>query len=65
VQYLKKTFFTVYFSLLLTGAVAQPGDPCPNPPCDPDVPISGIEILLLTGGALGVGKLLQQRKKSG
>ncbi|MBX2898824.1 MAG: hypothetical protein KF775_04215 [Cyclobacteriaceae bacterium] len=43
--------------LLATQVFAQPGDPCPGgPPCDPDVPISGIEILVLVGGALGLGK---------
>ncbi|MCS6975008.1 MAG: hypothetical protein NZM13_11035, partial [Cyclobacteriaceae bacterium] len=37
---------------------------CPNPPfCDPDVPITGIEYLLLAGGALGLRRLWRNRKK--
>lgn len=41
-------------------ALAQPE----NPGGDPDeVPIGGIEILLLAGGALGAKKLIQRRKK--
>jgi hypothetical protein len=39
---------------------AQPGDPGG----DPDVPISGIEILLGMGGAYGAKKLIQKKKKS-
>jgi hypothetical protein len=49
--------------ILLTGfcsvALAQPG-----PPPDPDVPITGIEILLGLGGALGLKKLLSSKGKS-
>lgn len=40
-------------------AYAQPGDPGG----DPDVPITGIEILIGAGGALGIKKMLQKRKK--
>jgi hypothetical protein len=44
---------------------AQPGgDPCPFPPCNPDVPISGIEILLAAGGVLGVKRILGIIRKS-
>lgn len=39
---------------------AQPGDPGG----DPDVPITGIEILLSMGAYLGVKKLLSGRKKN-
>ena len=39
---------------------AQPGDPGG----DPDVPITGIEILLGLGGALGVKRLMGVRGKS-
>lgn len=42
-------------------AIAQPGDPGGNP----DVPISGIELLLLGGGLFGVKKLLDQKNKVG
>ena len=38
---------------------AQPGDP--GDPGDNPVPISGIEILLLTGGALGGYKIFRNR----
>ncbi|NOS55450.1 MAG: hypothetical protein HOP37_04240 [Cyclobacteriaceae bacterium] len=39
---------------------AQPGDPGG----DPDVPITGIEILIGAGGALGIKKMLKKRKKT-
>jgi len=48
-------------------ALAQPGggsNPCPFPPCNPDVPISGIEILLALGGVLGLRKLVTGKKNS-
>ncbi len=38
--------------------LAQPGDPGG----DPDVPISGIEILLALGGALGLRKLFANKR---
>jgi hypothetical protein len=34
----------------------------PDPGPDPDVPITGIEILIGAGGALGLKKLLGKRK---
>ena len=37
---------------------AQPGDPGG----DPDVPITGIEILLMAGGALGIKRLMGNKK---
>jgi hypothetical protein len=40
---------------------AQPGDPGG----DPDVPISGVEILLGVGGALGIKRILQKRRIKG
>jgi hypothetical protein len=54
--------FVIILSLLIvtcTTVVAQPGDPNE----DPDVPITGIEILLIAGGALGIRKLVQHKKK--
>jgi len=45
-------------TVLITNA--QPGDPANG---DPDVPISGIEILLAVGGFLGIKKLLAGSKK--
>jgi hypothetical protein len=48
------------FSLLMgLIANAQPGDPGG----DPDVPITGIEILLAMGGFLGLRKLFMNSKK--
>lgn len=47
---------------------AQPGgggNPCPGgPPCNPNVPISGIEILLAAGGVLGIKRFLKLTGKS-
>lgn len=64
----------VFLLLVITVAIlvgqpafAQPGgggNPCPFPPCNPDVPISGIEILLVAGGVLGVKRILGLVKKS-
>lgn len=53
------------FSLLTALiASAQPGDPCPGgPPCDPDVPITGIELLIAMGGFLGLRKLFMNNRK--
>lgn len=47
----------------ITVVNAQPPPPG-NPGVDPDVPITGIEILIGAGGALGLKKLLNKRKKS-
>ena len=39
--------------------LGQPGNPnTPN-----DIPISGLEILMLIGGALGIGKLISNKAK--
>jgi hypothetical protein len=56
-------FFLLVFALviLVFPVYAQPGgggNPCPFPPCNPDVPISGIEVLLVAGGVLGVKRIL-------
>ncbi len=40
--------------------IAQPA----NPSGDPDVPITGIEILIALGGALGIKKLVSGKKKT-
>lgn len=67
--------FAVFFLLVLVlvilvgtqqPALAQPGgggNPCPFPPCNPDVPITGIEWLLVTGGLLGARRLFSRRSK--
>lgn len=68
----KKTGSTRKFSLriavltifMLVGVTvyAQP-DICPEEPCDNEVPITGIEYLLLAGGALGLRMINKYRKK--
>jgi len=63
-------FFLLIISIMvLMGSIqpvyAQPGgNPCPFPPCNPDVPITGIEILIGLGGALGAKHILRLKRKS-
>lgn len=52
--------FIAIFFFATGGLLAQPGDPGG----DPDVPITGIEILLGLGGVLGVKRILGLNKKS-
>lgn len=55
-----KTRALIFLFLILSVVVwAQPGDPGP----DPDVPLTGIEWLILAGGALGIKRFLDNRKK--
>ena len=54
----------VFFAALAWAQPNPPGDPCPGgPPCNPDVPITGIEWLIAAGGALGI-KFLRDSRKS-
>jgi len=46
--------------LVEVAAQAQPGDPGG----DPDVPITGIEILIGAGGALGLKKMMSKKKNN-
>jgi len=46
--------------ILVLPLAAQPGDPA----ADPDVPITGIEILIALGSFLGVRKFLGSKKKN-
>ncbi len=46
--------------LIAFVANAQPGDPGG----DPDVPISGIEILIALGSILGIKKLIARKKSN-
>lgn len=48
-----------FFLLLSVGVWAQPGDPGG----DPDVPLTGVEWLLLAGGALGIKRFLSRKKE--
>ncbi len=50
---------TVLITGIIFASMAQPGDPS----ADPDVPITGIEILLAIGGGLGVRKIFAMRKR--
>jgi len=59
--------FFIFSALLFINVNlwAQPGGhgkPCPKPPCPPSIPISGIEILLAGGAALGIRKLIQNKR---
>jgi hypothetical protein len=56
-----RTFFIVIFLLLPGLLFAQPGDPGGG---DPDVPITGIEILLALGGVLGIKRILGLNRNS-
>lgn len=53
-------------TLVIVGGIftaqAQPGDPGDDP--DNPVPIGGLEILLLAGGALGVKKIISSKKNN-
>jgi hypothetical protein len=51
--------------LLCVSAVvlyAQPGDPGGG--ADPDVPLTGIEVLIGLGGALGLKKMMSKKKNN-
>ena len=55
-----KTRALICFFLFLSVVVwAQPGDPGG----DPDVPLTGVEWLLLAGGALGIKRFLFRKKE--
>jgi hypothetical protein len=55
-----KTRALICLFLLLSVVVwAQPGDPGG----DPDVPLTGIEWLMLAGGALGIKRFLSRKKE--
>jgi hypothetical protein len=52
---------TVFLVLLASLSYAQPGNPGGG--TDPDVPITGIEVLIGLGGALGLKKMMSKKKK--
>lgn len=52
-----KISLTIIMLMSASILLAQPG-----PPPDPDVPITGIEILLALGGALGIKRLMGSKK---
>lgn len=55
-------FCIVIVALSVTNVDAQPGDPGGGTKPGEEVPITGIEILVAAGGALGIRKLIQSRK---
>lgn len=56
--FLRIIFSAVLCALVVTG-YAQPGDPSN----DPDVPITGIEILLALGGILGLRRFISSKQR--
>jgi hypothetical protein len=56
----------VFITLLSgTAAIAQPPDPQLGDPDDNVVPITGLEYLLIAGGAMGGYKLFKKKKAEG
>jgi hypothetical protein len=62
----KGTIVSILLIFITSCVMAQVGgeDTPPGDPDDPTVPISGIEILLAVGGALGIKRIVQRRKES-
>lgn len=58
---LKGTLLLIVFLLAANVSMAQPTDP-PTP--EQPVPIGAIEILMAAGGAFGLKKILDSKKKS-
>ncbi len=54
-----KTNLIIILLFIASPMLAQPGDPS----ADPDIPITGIEVLIALGGALGMRKLISDRRK--
>jgi len=57
-DFIRRLFLSTVLCVGVFVANAQPN----NPAGDPDVPITGIEILVVLGGALGVRKFISARK---
>lgn len=58
-RFILRLLFSTVLCLVVMVTLAQPGDPN----IDPDVPITGIEILLAIGGILGFRKLASSKKR--
>ena len=66
----KTAIFLLVMSALTFTAWAQPGgggNPCPGgPPCDPEVPITGVELLIGAGAVYGISrKWLGKKQRKG
>ena len=62
-----KTFFRISFLVALLvfcyGSIFSQVGPPPDPGGDPDIPITGIEWLLIGGGLWGAKKIYDEKKK--
>lgn len=59
-QFLISSVLSFLLLMVSFNSIGQPTDP----DIDPDIPITGIEILLAAGALFGVKKLLSRRNKS-
>lgn len=57
---LKSLLLGICLSITINASMAQPGDPGGDP--DNPVPIGGLEILLIAGGALGINRLVKKKQ---
>ncbi len=58
-RFILRLLFSTVLCLVVIVVFAQPG----NPDTDPDVPITGIEILLAIGGILGIRKVITSKSR--
>lgn len=58
-RFILRLLFSTVLCLVVIVTFAQPG----NPDTDPDVPITGIEILLAIGGILGIRKVITSKSR--
>jgi len=58
-RYITTPLFIIFLVMLPVLGMSQPGDPGG----DPDVPITGIELLLGGGALLGLRQALKSRKE--
>ena len=62
---MKKILLLITFVFMVFFLNAQVGDPNDgNKPGDNPVPISGLEVLLAGGAALGIKSIISKRKKT-
>jgi hypothetical protein len=58
-----KKIFCLLIILLFMGVFSSYAQPSDDPPGNPPVPIAGIGYLLALGGAFGIKKIYDQRKR--